>query len=141
MDDDFNTAQAIAVIFDLAREINRGHEEKLDVSGARKTLIDLAKILGFTLEEPARLPLESEPLAELEKHWQNELTDRLGLTIETPTTSPLDATASVETLISIRNELRRAKQWQMADKIRNDLIELGITLEDTPKGTVWKRTR
>jgi len=141
MDDDFNTAQAIAVIFDLAREINRGLEEKLDVSRARQTLIELAKILGFTLEEPARLPLEFGPLAELAKHWQSELANRLGQTIEKPATSPLDAAASVEMLISMRNELRRAKQWQMADKIRNDLIELGITLEDTPKGTMWKRTR
>ncbi len=141
MDDDFNTAQAIAVLFDLAREINRCHEEKVDIAGARQTLIELATVLGFTLEEPARLPLEAEPLAEQAKHWQAELATRLGLTMEAPTKSPLDAAAHVELLISIRNELRRAKQWQLADKIRNNLIELGITLEDTPKGTAWKRTR
>ncbi|MCX6008600.1 MAG: cysteine--tRNA ligase [Chloroflexi bacterium] len=108
MDDDFNTAQAVAVLFDLAREINRAREENYDVADAQNTLAELAKVLGFTLEEPARPPLEAEPL--------------IGL------------------LIEIRDELRKAKQWQLADMIRQRLIELGIVLEDTPKGTVWKRT-
>jgi len=44
-------------------------------------------------------------------------------------------------LISIRNQLREAKQWQLADEIRAKLAELGISLEDTPEGTVWKRKR
>lgn len=109
MDDDFNTAQAIAVLFDLAREINRGREEKADIAGAQQALIELATILGFTLEEPVRPPLEAEPFIDL--------------------------------LISIRNDLRHAKQWQLADKVRNSLTELGIALEDTPKGTVWRRAR
>jgi cysteinyl-tRNA synthetase len=108
MDDDFNTAQAVAVLFDLAREINRAREENYDVADAQNTLAELAKVLGFTLEEPARPPLDAEPLIQL--------------------------------LIEIRDELRKAKQWQLADMIRQRLIELGITLEDTPKGTVWKRT-
>jgi len=108
MDDDFNTAQAVAVLFDLVREINRAREENCDVADARNTLVDLAKVLGFTLEEPARPPLDAESLIQL--------------------------------LIEIRDELRKAKQWQLADVIRNRLIELGVALEDTSKGTVWKRT-
>jgi cysteinyl-tRNA synthetase len=108
MDDDFNTAQAAAVLFDLVREINRAREENCDVADAWNTLVDLAKVLGFTLEEPARPPLDAEPLIQL--------------------------------LIEIRDELRKAKQWQLADVIRNRLIELGVALEDTSKGTVWKRT-
>ncbi len=108
MDDDFNTAQAVAVLFDLAREINRAREENYDVADAQNTLAELAKVLGFTLEEPARPPLDAEPLIQL--------------------------------LIEIREELRQAKQWQLADRVRDRLADLGITLEDTPKGTVWKRT-
>jgi len=107
MDDDFNTAQAIAVLFELARAINRACEEEHDTTEARQTLTELAKILGFTLEEPARLPLNAEPFIEL--------------------------------LISLRGDLRQAKQWQLADKVRSCLVESGIALEDTPKGTVWKR--
>src|SRR4030042_6463052 len=65
MDDCFNTAQAAAVLFDLAREINRAREENYDVTGAQKTLIELAQVLGFTLEEPAKPPLDAEPFVEL----------------------------------------------------------------------------
>ncbi|MCJ7655948.1 MAG: cysteine--tRNA ligase [Dehalococcoidia bacterium] len=108
MDDDFNTAQAVAALFDLAREINRTREENYDVADAQNTLAELAKVLGFTLEEPTRPPLDAEPLIQL--------------------------------LIEIRDELRKAKQWQLADMVRQRLIELGVALEDMPKGTVWKRT-
>lgn len=137
MDDDFNTAQAIGVIFDLVREINRGREEKMDVTKAQQALVELATVLGFTLAEPAKSPLEAEPLVELlkqAKQWQIEFATALDLTAEEP--EPL-----VERLISIRNELRQAKHWQLADKVRNVLSDLGIVLEDTPKGTVWRRSR
>ena len=107
MDDDFNAAQAIAVLFELAREINRGQEEKLDVAEAQDTLAELARVLGFTLEEPAKPLLDAEPFIKL--------------------------------LISVRNDLRQAKEWQLADKIRSHLAELGIALEDSSKGTGWKR--
>jgi len=109
MDDDFNAAQAIAVLFELAREINRAREEGLDVAEAQDTLVELARVLGFTLEEPAKPPLDAGPFIEL--------------------------------LISVRNDLRQAKEWQLADKIRSQLVELGITLEDTSRGTDWKRHR
>jgi cysteinyl-tRNA synthetase len=65
MDDDFNTAQAVAVLFDLAREINRAREEDYDVADAHNTLVELAKVLGFTLEEPTRPPLEAGPFMAL----------------------------------------------------------------------------
>ena len=109
MDDDFNAAQAIAVLFELAREINRAREEELHVAEAQDTLAESARVLGFTLEEPAK--------------------------------PPLDAGLFIELLISVRNDLRQAKEWQLADKIRSHLVELGITLEDTASGTDWKRNR
>ena len=109
MDDDFNTAQAVAVLFELAREINRGQQENVDVTGAQRTLLELARVLGFTLEEWGNLPLEAQPFIEL--------------------------------LLSLRGELREAKEWQLADKIRDHLAELGVTLEDAPNGTIWKYKR
>jgi cysteinyl-tRNA synthetase len=105
MDDDFNSAQALAVLFDLAREINRVHNDGFDAEKAQQTLFELASVLGLTLEE-------------------REV--------------KLDAGSFVELLISIRNELRKEKQWQLADRIRSSLKELGIALEDTPQGTIWK---
>ncbi len=108
MDDDFNTAQAIAVLFDLTREINRAREANYNVAEAQRTLAELLGVLGFTLEEPTK--------------------------------PPLDAESFVELLVQVRDELRQAKQWQLADAIRSRLARLGIVLEDTPNGTFWKRT-
>ena len=109
MDDDFNTAQAVAALFDLARDINRLSEESYTVIHGQQLLIELAGILGLTLKPLEKPLLDAEPLVGL--------------------------------LISIRNQLREAKQWQLADEIRAKLAELGIALEDTSKGTVWKHKR
>lgn len=109
MDDDFNTAEAIAVLFDLARDINRSKEKQMDVTEARNTLIELANILGFTLEEYHQLPLEAEQFINL--------------------------------LVSVRTDLRKAKQWELSDKIRDGLAQLGIALEDKTGETRWKRTK
>jgi cysteinyl-tRNA synthetase len=142
----------VAVLFDLAREINRAREENYDVTGARKTLIELAQVLGFTLEEPAKPPLDAEPFIGLLSQICNEIqralkeSDDIVKKVEsllagaTQSAEPLDAEHLIQLLIQIRDGLRQAKQWQLADMVRNRLIELGITLEDTPKETVWKRT-
>ncbi|HUV56056.1 MAG TPA: cysteine--tRNA ligase, partial [Dehalococcoidales bacterium] len=65
MDDDFNTAQALATLFDLTREINRADEAGYDSKGARKLLQELGGILGLTFKEPEMPPLEVEPLRQL----------------------------------------------------------------------------
>jgi cysteinyl-tRNA synthetase len=109
MDDDLNTAQAVAALFELAKEINRGAEQGANVTKAQHTLLKLADILGLTLEE------NTQP---------------------TP-----DAEAFISFLVSTRDDLRRNQQWQLADKIRAGLDDLGVTLEDTPQGTRWKYKR
>jgi len=106
MDDDFNTAQAIAVLFELAKEINRGAERGMHITEAQHTLLKLAGILGLTLREKAQPTPEAE--------------------------------AFISLLASIRDDLRQNQQWQLADKIRRGLADLGVTLEDTPQGTRWK---
>jgi cysteinyl-tRNA synthetase len=105
MDNDFDTPRAIAVLFELAKEINRGAEQGADIAGAQNTLLELSGILGLTLKEKA-------PASEAE--------------------------AFIGLLASIRDDLRQNKQWQLADKIRRGLADLGVTLEDTPRGTRWK---
>jgi cysteinyl-tRNA synthetase len=109
MDDDFNTAQAIAVLFELTKEINRGAEQGAEIIEAQHTLLKLAGILGLTLKEKTQ-------------------------------TTP-DAEAFISLLASIRDDLRQNQQWQLADKIRRGLADLGVTLEDTPQGTRWKYKR
>ena len=107
MDDDLNTARALAVMFDLSRDINRGSEEGKNVSPARQALRDMAEILGIDLSEP-----ESQ--------------------------SGGDVAPFVELLIELRSDLRKAKQFEMADQIRDKLAGLGVTLEDSTGGTGWK---
>ena len=109
MDDDFNTAQAIATLFELAKEINRVAELGANITEAQHTLLKLACTLGLTLKEKTRV---------------------------TP-----DAESFIPLLVSIREDLRRNQQWQLADRIRRGLADLGVTLEDTPQGTTWKYKR
>ncbi len=128
MDDDFNTAQGLAVLFDLARDINRAAEAAYDVSEAQATLKELAAgILGLTLEE-REVQLDSTLFIELAR----------SLGIELPSEAQ-PAPFYIELMIQKRNEARREKGWELADSIRNGLAELGITLEDTAKGTAWRR--
>jgi cysteinyl-tRNA synthetase len=134
MDDDFNTAQALAAIFELAREINRGREEKCDVTSAQNTLRELTGVLGFTLEEPKKPPLEAAPFITL----LGELSSQFN---QTPKRDPeMKVEQLIQLLIETREKLRKAKQWQLADMVRQRLTGLGIALEDTPQGTIWKRT-
>jgi cysteinyl-tRNA synthetase len=104
MEDDLNTGGALAALFDLAREINRGRDTGRGIDAAQQALRELAAVLGLRLESDA--PAEAAPFIEL--------------------------------LIEIRRELREAKQYQLADRIRNGLAEIGVVLEDGPSGTTWK---
>ena len=130
MDDDFGTPQALAVLFDLAREINRGHDEGLGIAETHKILLELAEVLGLNLLSEPRTPeISIKPLI--------SLLAKYGLATK--------GTTDVDRIISLlsekRAELRRAKEWQLADGIRSDLNELNISLEDTPQGTVWRYSK
>jgi cysteinyl-tRNA synthetase len=108
--DDFDTPGAIAAIFDLGRTINR----------ARATNATSASVAD------ARSALL-------------ELTGILGLDLSEPaTTASADAAPFIELLIGIRRELRTAKHFALADRIRDELATLGVTLEDTEQGTTWR---
>jgi cysteinyl-tRNA synthetase len=109
MDDDFNTPQAVAALFDLAREINRGRDEGLNIVEAQKALRELGRVLGLILPKPLiKVVDESVNIDE------------------------------VKDLIKEREDMRIKKDWRRADEIRHRLKELGVTLEDTPQGTVWR---
>ncbi len=110
MDDDFNTREAIATIFDFTRKVNKWIESKeLNIENL-KAIIDLYDELGAVLG-----------LFKAEKKVQEKLTAEL-----------------VELTLDIREKIRAKKDWTLADEIRNKLGELGIVLEDSAKGAVWK---
>ncbi|MBA7644078.1 Cysteine--tRNA ligase [subsurface metagenome] len=140
MDDDFNTAQAVATFFDLAREINRASEKGANVASAQQVLVELAGVLGLTLKLPEKPPLDVESLGQLLISINNRLLEAKleGIPIDK---LPDDVEPLMELITSTRAGLRDAKLWQYADEIRDKLAALDIALEDTPKGTIWKRKR
>ncbi len=108
MDDDLNTADAIAALFDLVRFINKSvlteNPNKAAVEEAVKLFDELTEVLGLVYNR------KSDSLDE-----------------------------EVETLIAARTEARKSKNWAEADRIRDQLKEMGIVLEDTPQGVKWSR--
>jgi cysteinyl-tRNA synthetase len=140
MDDDFNTPQAIATLFDLSRDINRAEESGMDAGKARETLRELGGVLGLTFKAREEPPMDIAPLQKLAATiYEKAKAAKVGGIAAGSV--PEDVDSIMALLISIRKELRKARQFQLADEIRNGLNEIGITLEDTAAGTVWKRKR
>ena len=113
MDDDFNTPEAFALLFEIAKEVNR--EQDTDKKQALAvTLRFLGGILGL---------LQLEPEAYLQ--GTAEADD--------------DEAATIEALIKQRNDARAAKNWAEADSARDQLTAMNVVLEDGPEGTTWRR--
>ena len=116
MDDDFNTALAISQMFGLAKEINRYHQEV--ERGAAFDAVNFKKAADAYRAMAAIIGIFEQEEAAAD----DGLTDAL-----------------MELIIGIRQEARAAKNWAVADKIRDGLKEAGVVLEDTPTGVRWKR--
>ncbi|WAC44248.1 cysteine--tRNA ligase [Pseudomonas sp. SL4(2022)] len=113
MDDDFNSPEACAVLFELAREINRLRESDVQAAaGLAARLKELAGVLGV---------LQLEPEAFL----------------QAGATGKVDA-AEVEALIAARLQARTEKNWGESDRIRDQLTAMGVVLEDGKGGTTWR---
>ena len=115
MDDDFNTPEAIAVLFELAREINRQRDED---PGRASALVSCLLSLGGTLGL-----LQSEPEAYLRDAGDSDAISE----------------TDIERLIENRLQARQARNWAEADHIRDELEAAGVVLEDGPGGTTWRR--
>ena len=128
MNDDFNSAKGIGIIFDTVHKVNRildQYENQLlfsnqvmenmqnDLSDIRK----IGSILGILLENP-------------EEYFNNKQKQVL----EQKSIDP----DMISRLVEERDAARKAKDWKKADQIRNQLVEMDVTLEDRPNGTVWK---
>jgi cysteinyl-tRNA synthetase len=110
MDDDFNTPEAVAVLFDLANEVNRNQ----------------------SLEAAAQLKVLGGVLGLLQRDPQIFLQGGAGK-------GGLDD-AAINAQIEARITAKKSKNFAEADRIRKELLEAGIVLEDTPQGTTWRRT-
>ncbi len=109
MDNDFNTPGALAALFELVRAINTARD---------------AGVGGVPFSE-AQATLR-------------ELGEVLGLRLRLPERGSHDAAPFIDLLLETRAALRKAKQFEMADTIRDRLTALGVVLEDTPQGTRWR---
>ncbi len=108
MDNDFNTAGAIAALFELVKMINTARDNgatQAQIQPAQESFRELSNVLGLKLE------------------------DKQGSE---------GADAFINLLIEVRGEVRKQKLWAMSDLIRDRLKELGVTLEDSKDGTTWK---
>jgi cysteinyl-tRNA synthetase len=117
LDDDFNTPQALAVLFDLGREVN--------------TLLNSGQ------------PLSRPTLQAVDDLYRQLAGDVLGII---PAQLPTTTSAGLETdlmqvLIDLRAQARARKDWATADAIRNRLAAIGVSLEDSPEGTRWRLAR
>ncbi len=112
MDDDFNTPQGLAAIFDLVSIANKNINNLEFISSAKSLLLELTNIFGLELREPMSSSSSS---------------------------SSSSLFRDIESLVAKRNEARKRGNFQEADRIRKELEEKGIILEDTKDGTAWRR--
>jgi cysteinyl-tRNA synthetase len=116
LNDDFNTANAVAVLFDLVRDINRA---KIEEPAAVDLLASLLRYLGSIVGL-----LQSDA----ETYLKGQVGSESGL---------IDG--KVDELIQQRIDARESKDWALADRIRDELTAAGIVLEDSAGGTRWRR--
>ena len=120
MDEDFNTAEALAVLFNLTREVNNLLNSEEEISEGVLSEIDSlyrvygGDVLGIVPEKTVQYDSDDADAYKMEEDL-------------------------IKALIDTRNELREAKQWEQADKIRDKLSELGIIIEDKKEKVTWRK--
>ena len=124
MDDDFNTAEALAVLQQLARELNtaKAAGDPASAAALAAELRALGTILGL---------LEHDPVA-----WLSSASE---LTAGSESTGPDLDDAAIDALIAARSAARAAREWAESDRIRDQLAAAGVILEDGAGGTRWRR--
>jgi cysteinyl-tRNA synthetase len=108
MDEDFNTAGALGQLFDLVRAINQARAENAT----------------------------DEQLASAQTALK-DLSNVLGLMLETQEQATTGADAFIDLLVDLRQQLRKNRNFDLADQVRDKLTELGVVIEDSPQGSTW----
>ena len=114
MQDDFNSPSAISVLFEMVKQINifKKEDKLTHANTLASELISLSNILGILLDNP-----------------EEYFTSGINLSNQ-----------DIEQAIERRNKARKERDFDLSDKIRDDLLENGITLEDKGSKTIWKKS-
>jgi len=120
MDDDFNTPEAMAVLFDLANEVNKS--KSLELASLLKNLGNVLGLLQRDASEFLQGIIQTTSI-QLESGEANQIID----------------SNAIDSKILARIAAKKAKNFAEADRIRKELAEFGVVLEDTPQGTTWRR--
>ena len=137
MDDDFNTPEALAVLHELASEVNRRRDrDRRAAAGVASVLRRAGSVLGLLEADPDEV-LQA-PLAASLRSATPELAATLSFS--PPASSPELAADEVERRIAARGAARRVRDFAEADRIRDELAAARIVLEDGPDGTTWRRS-
>jgi len=110
MDDDFNTSGALSHLFDLVRAINQARDAGVAEDPLGNAQASLRQLAGV-----------------------------LGLRLADGASESQPAAPFIDLLLEVREEMRQAKHWAVADRIRDRLTELGVVIEDAKSGTTWHR--
>jgi cysteinyl-tRNA synthetase len=126
MDDDFNTARGLGILFDTVRHLNRILDETgpeissqtcQELQSARQDMLRIASVLGILTDSPRDYFAKKRSMAIEKKSIDPEI---------------------VEKMVYERSAARKARDWEKADRIRNQLEAMNVILEDRADGTVWK---
>ncbi|MCX7189878.1 MAG: class I tRNA ligase family protein, partial [Methylotenera sp.] len=120
MDDDFNMPEAMAVLFDLANEVNK--TKSLELASLLKNLGNILGLLQRDASEFLQGIIQTTSI-QLESGEANKMID----------------SNAIDSKILARIAAKKAKNFAEADRIRKELAEFGVALEDTPQGTTWRR--
>jgi cysteinyl-tRNA synthetase len=127
MNDDFNTALAVSVLFDLAGEVNRSKS-----TTAAAQLMGLGRVLGILQRNPIEHAQGKGVVSAAASFTP-------GAQVTSGGSAVVDEAAAIQAAIDKRAAAKKAKNYAEADRIRKELAEQGIVLEDTPTGTTWRR--
>ena len=126
MDDDFNTSEAMAVLFDMANEVNKNKSVE-----AASLLKNLGAVVGLLQRDANQFLQGAINITGLATSSQSQSTNATGeVTISNEV---------IDNMIELRLSSKKTKNFAEADRIRKELAAAGIILEDTPQGTIWRR--
>ena len=131
MDDDFNTPAALSILFDLARAVNRNKTKPDVVRVLVAELRQLGQLLGILQQEAEQFLKKPIP--------SNKVVAQTHLKTNNIANPTLISENEINKRIDQRTDARNNKNWELADQIREELMQHGVILEDVSGKTTWRR--